>query len=138
MLASMKGWSGLRSRLLIYRASNFRAANIIERKNMKSKYAAALVAIILTSISIGALAEKQSSAGKAYLLKAGGQTIAELRIVAPSASWALKRSNSASHADYNMKTSTILATGGVMLEISAGTNSISVHANEIESVPDSN
>jgi hypothetical protein len=115
-----------------------RVAHSFERKNMKSKHAVALAAVILTSVSIGALAEKQASEKKIFLLKSGGQTVAELRLVAPSTSFALKRDNPSSRVDYYMSTGTMLATGGVMLEISAGTNSISVRADGIESVPDSN
>ena len=103
---------------------------------MKYKYAAALVAVVVTTLSLAALAEKQSSGGKVYLLKSGGETIAELRVRA-SVSVAIQSAGSAGHAEYNTSTGTVVARGGAILKLTAGTNSISVRADEVESVPDS-
>jgi hypothetical protein len=103
---------------------------------VKHKYAAALVAVVVTTVSLAALAEKQASAGKVYLLKAGGETIAELRVRA-SANIEVEGANASGHAEYNTSTGTMVAKGGAILKLTAGTNSISVRADEIESVPDS-
>ena len=103
---------------------------------MKYKHAAALVAVVVTTVSLAALAEKQASAGKVYLLKAGGETIAELRVRA-SAIVAVESASSSGHSEYNTSTGTMVARGGATLKLTAGTNSISVRADEIESVPDS-
>jgi hypothetical protein len=112
---------------------------------MKHNYAI-IVAVVVTTISLAALAEKQASAGKSYLLKApagksyllkaGGETVAELR-VRGAAIVAIESADSAGHAEYNTSTETMVTTGGAILKITAGTNSISVRADEIESVPDS-
>jgi len=103
---------------------------------MKYKYAAALVAVVVTTLSLAALAQKQGSGGKVYLLKSGGETIAELRVRA-SASFTIQSANSSGHSDYNVATGAMIATGGAILTLTTGTNSISVRADEIESVPDS-
>jgi len=102
---------------------------------MKYKYAV-LVAVVVTTVSLAALAEKQASAGKVYLLKAGGETIAELR-VRGAANVAVETTDSTGHAEYDFITGTLVARGGAILKLTAGTNSISVQADEIESVPDS-
>jgi hypothetical protein len=101
---------------------------------MKFKHVV-LVAVVVATASLAALAEKQASAGKVYLLKAGGETIAELR-VRGAASVAVETAGSASHAEYDTSTGTVVARGGAILKLTAGTNSISVRADEIESVPD--
>ena len=100
---------------------------------MKYKHAV-LVTVVVTTVSLAALAEK-ASAGKVYLLKAGGETIAELR-VRGAANVAVETAGSGGHAEYNMSTGTVVARGGAILKLTAGTNSISVRADEIESVPD--
>jgi hypothetical protein len=104
-------------------------------KIMKNEYAA-MVAVVVGTLSLAALAEKQATAGKVYLLKAGGKTIAELR-VQPSATVAVESADTSGHVEYNINTGTTVATGGAILELTAGRNSISVRADEIESVPDS-
>jgi len=101
---------------------------------MKYKHAV-LVAVVVTTVSLAALAEKQASAGKVYLLKVGGETIAELR-VRGAANVAVETAGSGGHAEYNTSTGTVVARGGAILKLTAGTNSISVRADEIESVPD--
>jgi hypothetical protein len=104
-------------------------------KNMRNKYAI-VVALVVGTISLAALAEKQAPTGKVYLLKAGGKTIAELR-VQPSATVAVESADTSGHVEHNIDTGTIAATGGAILKLTAGANSISVRADEIESVPDS-
>jgi len=101
---------------------------------MKYRHAV-LVAVVVTTVSLAALAEKQASAGKVYLLKAGGETIAELR-VREAANVAVETAGSGGHAEYNTSTGTVVARGGAILKLTAGTNSISVRADEVESVPD--
>jgi len=101
---------------------------------MKFKHVV-LVAVVVATASLAALAEKQASAGKVYLLKAGGETIAELR-VRGGANVAVETADPAGHAEYNASTGTVVARGGAILKLTAGTNSISVRADEIESVPD--
>ena len=103
---------------------------------MKYKYAAAFVAVVVTTVTLVAMAEKQASAGKVYLLKAGGKTIAELR-VRGTAIVGFEGANSASHINYYQDTETFVATGGAILHLTVGTNSVSARADEIESVPDS-
>jgi hypothetical protein len=103
---------------------------------MRYKYAAALVAVVATTLSLAAFAEKQALGGKVYLLKSGGKTIAELRVRA-SADVAIESANSSGHSEYNASTGAMVARGGAILKLTAGTNSISVRAEEIESVPDS-
>lgn len=102
---------------------------------MKHKYAA-MVAVVAATISLAAFAEKQAPAGKVFLLKAGGKTIAELR-VQPSATVAVESAGSSGYSEYNVSTGTMIATGGAILKLTAGTNSVSVRADEIESVPGS-
>ncbi len=119
---------------------------------MKYKYAA-LVAVVVTTVSLAALAQKRTSAGEVFLLKAGGETMAELR-VRQGASFLLEAADPSSHLDYNPSAGTVVATGGAILrrtagtnsisvrggailKLTAGTNSVSVRADEIESVPDS-
>ena len=101
---------------------------------MKFKHVV-LVAVVVATASLAALAEKQASAGKVYLLKAGGETIAELR-VRGAAKLAVETAGSGGYAEYDMSTGTVVARGGAILKLTAGTNSISVRADEIESVPD--
>jgi len=103
---------------------------------MKYKYAAALVAVVVTTLSLAAFAQNQASGRKVYLLKSGGETIAELRVRA-SASVALESADASGHTEYNTSTGTMVAKGGATLRLTAGTNSISVRAEEIESVSDS-
>src|SRR5579862_6511660 len=74
--------------------------------------------------------------GKVYLLKSGGEPIAELRVRA-SANVEIESATSSGHSEYNTSTGAIVARGGAILKLTAGTNSISVRAEEIESVPDS-
>ena len=103
---------------------------------MKYKYAAALVAVVVTTLSLAAFAQNQASGRKVYLLKSGGETIAELRVRA-SASVALEIADASGYTEYNTSTGTMVAKGGATLRLTAGTNSISVRAEEIESVSDS-
>jgi hypothetical protein len=103
---------------------------------MKYKYEVVLVAVVVATVSLAARAEKQASVGKVYLLKAGGETIAELR-VRGAANVAVAAAGSAGHGEYDFRTGTMVARGGAILKLTAGTNSISVRADEIESVPDS-
>ena len=103
---------------------------------MKYKYAAALVAVVVTTLSLAALAQSQASGRKVYLLKSGGETIAELRVRA-SASVTIESVNASGHTEYNTSSGTKVARGGATLRLTAGTNSISVRAEEIESVSDS-
>ena len=103
---------------------------------MKYKYAVVLVAVVVTTVCLAALAEKQVSAGKVYLLKAGGETIAELR-VRGAAKVGVEAAGSDGYGEFDMSTGTIVARHGAILKLTAGTNSISVRAEEIESVADS-
>ncbi len=96
---------------------------------------AALLAVVVTTASLAALAQKQVPAGKVFLVKAGGQTIAELRL-RQGATFAVEGAGPSSRLQYDKTAGMLVATGGVTLKLSAGTNSISVRAEEIESVPD--
>jgi hypothetical protein len=102
----------------------------IERKdkNVKHKRAVALIAIFATTVSLASSAEKQASMGEVFLLKAGGKTLAELR-VRGSGNLALQTSQ----GKYDMRTRTLSGSGGAVLTLRAGTNSISVRADEIVS-----
>ena len=102
---------------------------------MKYKYGL-LIAAVATTVTLATLAQKQASAEKVYLLKAGGETIAELR-VREAANVAVLALGSSSQAEYNTSTGTMVAKGGATLKLTAGTHSISVRADEIESVTDS-
>lgn len=94
------------------------------------------VAVVVMSISLGAFAEKQVAEGKVYLLKSGGETIAELR-TRTNARVALEADRINSRAEYDVNSGTMIAKGGATLKLFVGTNSISVRAEEIECVPDS-
>jgi predicted ribosomally synthesized peptide with SipW-like signal peptide len=107
------------------------------KKIMKRKYAVALVAVVVAAGSLAAFADKQASAGKVLLLKSGGKTIAELRVRA-TVNLAVQCANSSGHAEYDKSTGALVASGGAILTLSTGTNSISVRADEIESVTDPN
>jgi hypothetical protein len=110
---------------------------VMHRKgNMKYKHAAALVAVVATTISLAAVGEKKEAAPKVYLLKAGRKTIAELR-VQPSATFTVENTSPSGRSEYDVSTGKIVATGGAILQLTIGTNSISVRADEIESVPGS-
>jgi hypothetical protein len=105
---------------------------------MKHKIAVALVAVIVVAVSLAAFAEKQVSGGKVILLKSGSELVAELH-VRSSAKVTLQCSTStpsSADSDYNMKTGALVATGGAILKLSVGTNSITVRADEIQSVPE--
>lgn len=73
------------------------------------------------------------------MLKSGSDIVAELH-VRPSANVTLVSlqgsSPSSGHSDYNLKTGTLVASGGAILKLSVGTNSITVRADEIQSVPE--
>ncbi len=101
---------------------------------MKQKYAA-VVAVIVAVASLTTLAQKQVPAGRVFLVKAGGRTIAELRL-RQDVTFTVEGAGSSSRGQYDKTTGMLVATGGVTLKLSAGTNSISVRADEIESVPD--
>src|SRR5262245_28928606 len=98
---------------------------------MKRKYAI-LTAILVTTGSLVALAEKQASKTTLYLLKAGGETIAELR-VRGTATVEVSAADSNGRVNYDVGTETIVATGGAILKVGSGPNTISVRADEIES-----
>jgi hypothetical protein len=102
---------------------------------MKSKYVAACVTIVLTTLGLVALAEQQAQREKVFLLKSGGKTLGELHL-SKHVNIALSPANSSGGTVFNMATGSMLAKGGAVLTLTSGTNSISVHAEEIESVPD--
>ena len=99
---------------------------------MKYKYAAALAAVVVTAFSLAAPAQKQGTAERVFLLKSGGATLAELRVRAAT-KIAVESPDSSGHSEYNPSTGRLFATGGAILKLTAGTNSISVRAGEIES-----
>jgi hypothetical protein len=101
---------------------------------MKSKYVAVCVTIALTTLSLVALGEKQAQHERVFLLKSGGETLGELHLRG-HANIALQPANSSGDTDYNMATGVMHARGGAVLKLTSGTNSISVQAEEIESVP---
>jgi hypothetical protein len=103
---------------------------------MKLKHIAAAVTLALTTFSLAALAEKQAQHEKIFLLKSGGETIGELHLRG-HANIAIAPAISSGLANYNMATGVLAAKGGAILTLTSGTNSISVRAEEIESVPDS-
>jgi hypothetical protein len=103
---------------------------------MKCKYVAAAITVAVVIFSLAALAQKQAQRDRVFLLKSGGETIAELHLPG-STSIAIQSANSSGHSDYNVATGAMVAKGGAILTLSTGTNSISVRADEIESVPDS-
>ena len=109
----------------------------IETKDMRYKHAAALVAVVIATASLAAIAQRLAPGQPVYLLKSGGKTIAELR-VRRSATFQVESLNSSGSVEYNAVTGMLVATGGAVLKLGAGTNSISVQAEEIEAVPDSN
>ncbi len=101
---------------------------------MKYNYAAALVAAVVMAAGCAGPGGKQSTAQKVYLLNAGGETLAELWPQA-SATVAVEGVNASSHSEYHPTTGTMVAKGGAILKVTSGTSSISVQADEIESVP---
>jgi hypothetical protein len=103
---------------------------------MKIKHAAAAVTIALTTLSLVAFAEKQAQRERIFLLKSGGETLGELHLRG-SGNLAIQPANSSATSDYDMATGVMRAKGGAVLTLTSGTNSISVRAEEIESVPDS-
>jgi hypothetical protein len=108
--------------------------------NMKTKLLAgltvvALVAVVVIgSVGVPAMAQQRAPAGKTFLLKAAGETIAELRM-RRGAELSIKAMGSADHVDFDMATQTFHARGGVRLNLTMGTNSVWVQADEIESLP---
>jgi hypothetical protein len=103
---------------------------------MKYKYGAALVAVVVTTVSLAAVTEKRTSGQSVFLLKSGGATIAELRVQA-AATVSIESTNPSGYSEYNRGSGLIVARGGAILRLTTGTNSISVRADEIESVADS-
>jgi hypothetical protein len=102
---------------------------------MKHKIAAALITVVVIAASVAAFAEKRASGGKVFLLKSGSKIIAELH-VRPAAGVEVQCADSTGRSEYNMSTGTLVARGGAILKLIAGTNSITVRAEEIESVPE--
>jgi len=100
---------------------------------MKLKHAAGLAVVVFSSISLGAIAEKQASSPKIYLLKSG-DVIAELRLKTPAD--VTLEGKSKSMVIHTAK-STLSAEGGCILKLGVGTNSISVRAEAIQSFPES-
>jgi hypothetical protein len=94
-----------------------------------------LVVVIVSSISLCALAGKHALGAKVFLLKSGGGSVAELHVFG-SATVTVEGVNPSGHTDYNISSGVTHARGGAILRVGAGTNSISVRAEEIESVPD--
>ncbi len=121
---------------------------------MKRKFAAALVAVVIIALSLAALAfEKASSNGARvfwvrdltfkpeppygpteFLLKSGGRTIAELRVLAGT-QFEVSSTTPSGHVAFNQATRTLAANEGAVLKVTAGTNSVTVRADEIETVP---
>jgi hypothetical protein len=102
---------------------------------MKRKHTVALVIVAVATLTFGALAlEGNGSKGpKVFLLKSQGKTIAELRVLAGTETRSLS-----GQMEYNQATGTLRASRGrgVVLKIGSGTNSITVAADEVESVPE--
>jgi hypothetical protein len=101
---------------------------------MKSKYVAAAVTIAFTTLTLVALAEKQAHRERVFLLKSGGETLGELHLRGPS-QFGLS-ATSGGQANFDTATGVMRAKGGAVLTLTSGTNSISVRAEEIQSVPD--
>jgi hypothetical protein len=104
---------------------------------MKRKHAGAFVIVAVASLTLAALAlEGHASKGpKVFLLRSQRRTIAELRIQAGT-ECVVMSSNPSGRMEYNQTTGTLSASRGVVLRISAGTNSVTVAADEVESVPE--
>ncbi len=102
---------------------------------MKRKHAVALVIVVVAILTFGALAlEWNVSKGpKVFLLKSQSKTLAELRVRAGTEIHGLS-----GQMEYNQATGTLRASRGrgVVLKIGAGTNSVTVAADEVESVPE--
>ena len=81
-----------------------------------------------------ASARKQAPGERVFMLRSGGATIAELRLRG-AAPVAVQSANSSGDLGYATSTGALLARGGVVLKVTAGTKSVSVRADEIESVP---
>jgi hypothetical protein len=92
---------------------------------MKYKYLLIIVlTVILLSAVAAALAQQRTSGEKIYLLKGGGETIAELR-VRGGVQLLLNASRS---GEYDPYTGRMNAKGGLRLSVTVGTNSVSVQA----------
>ena len=103
---------------------------------MKHKYVTAVVAVAISTVSLVALAEKHVQRDSIFLLKAGGEILGELHLRGAGNVSVQGSTNYPSGIDYNAATRVMSAKGGAILTFKAGTNSISVHAEEIESVSD--
>ena len=103
---------------------------------MKHKHTVALVIVAVATLTFAALAlEGNVSKGpKVFLLKSQGKTIAELRVQAgtenPRPFWPDGIQPGDRHAARKSRGR------GVVLKIGSGTNSITVAADEVESVPE--
>jgi len=117
---------------------------------MKHKYVAGLIAFAVVTLGLAVFAFdnsqpqgagvhrvtnfKRTSAPtdqtEVFLLKSHGKAIAELRAL-PGTGFHLSVDG---RAEYNVATKTVIANGRVVLKITSGTNSLSVTADEIETV----
>src|SRR5437868_4199671 len=114
-----------------------------QRNTMKSKSAASLIALIVTTFGLGAFAldnsdttrravrnEVSDDHPRIFVLKSNGKPVAELKALPGT-----ELSISGGHSDLDIRTGRLTCGGGVVLNIGTGTNSVSVTADEIESVP---
>jgi hypothetical protein len=104
-----------------------------DKRTAKYQYAAALATVVVIALSLAASAQKQGAAGRVFLLKSGGAALAELRVRAAT-NIAVESADFSGHSEYDPSTGRLFATGGAILKLTDGTNSISVRAGEIESV----
>ena len=104
---------------------------------MKRKHAVALIIVTVVTVTFAALAlEGHVSKGpKVFLLKSQGAVIAELRVPAGTECEVTSR-DSSGRVEYNQTTGTLSASGGAVLKISTGTNSVTVTADDVEGVPE--
>ena len=102
---------------------------------MKYKYLTAVVAVAISALSLVALAQKQVQRDRVFLLKAGGEVLGELHLRGTGNISVQGSGSSPGSMDYSVTTGVLSAKGGATLTFKAGTNSITVHAEEIEGAP---
>ena len=105
---------------------------------MKSKYVTALVAVAICILGVIAFAQKQAQRDRVFLLKAGGEVLGELHLRGTGNVSVEGITGHSGGVNYNAGTGVMSAKGGATLTFKAGTNSISVQAEEIEGAPSAN
>ena len=100
---------------------------------MKYKSSLVMLVVGVLGIAFGALAEKQTS-GKRVLLLRAGRASAELHVFEGN-DVILQNTGNTRLVGSGIDGRMISATGGFLLKITSGTNSITIQADEVRSIP---